>query len=349
MDFDSPGLSRKRNNLPLDGKEIMQNLQDSYGRKFSYLRLSVTDICNFHCTYCLPNGYEKKPNQPGFLNLYEIENLVSAFAEMGFTKVRLTGGEPTVRKDIIDIARIVSSTEGIKKVAITTNGYKLSQQVRDFKNAGITSLNVSIDSLNKENFKKITGHDKLDEILKGLDIAFALGFESIKINAVLMKDLNDHELQVFLNWIKDKPVSVRFIELMRTGKNIELFKKHYTSGTVLQQQLLELGWSQKTRAKDDGPAQEFTHPNYVGKIGVIAPYSKDFCSTCNRLRVSAIGALRLCLFGDGDYSIRDLIQSPDQKEELILKLKKILGLKEESHYLHEGKFGNTWNLSSIGG
>lgn len=327
----------------------MQNLQDSFGRKFTYLRLSVTDVCNFHCTYCLPNGYEKKKNQPGFLNLNEIRNLVSAFAEMGFTKIRLTGGEPTVRKDIIDIARAVSSTAGIKKVAITTNGYKLSQQVRDFKDAGITSLNVSIDSLDRDNFKKITGHDKLDEILKGLNMAFDLGFESIKINAVLMKDLNDNELPKFLNWVKDKPVSVRFIELMRTGKNIELFKKHYASGTLLQEQLVELGWDKKQRSQDDGPAQEYTHPDFMGKIGVIAPYSKDFCTTCNRLRISSVGALRLCLFGDGDYSIRDLIQHPEQKMELILKLKKILGLKEESHYLHEGKFGNTWNLSSIGG
>ena len=164
-----------------------------------------------------------------------------------------------------------------------------------------------------------------------------------------MKNLNDDSFQSFMDWAKTEPVVVRFIELMPTHDNKQLFKDHHISSKILRDDLLARGWSPKVRGEADGPAEEFTHPDYRGRMGLIAPYAKDFCANCNRLRVTSRGALRLCLFGEGNHSLRDLLQSPDQKEELQMRLVSLLQKKEISHYLPEGKYGNNFSFSSMGG
>lgn len=324
------------------------HLADNFGRRFPYLRLSVTDVCNFSCSYCLPDGY-KKTGCERFLNQDEIIRLVRAFAALGVWKIRLTGGEPTVRPDFIQIAQQISSIPGIEKLAFTTNGYKLPERAQSFYDAGLRAINVSIDSLNAAQFKTITGHDRLDEILYGLEACQNAGFESVKVNTVLLKGYNDNELDKFIDFVQDKPVSLRFIELMRTGDNQAYFKEHHLRGTRVSERLLAQGWRMKPRIEGAGPAQEFEHPESIGTIGLIAPYSKDFCKSCNRLRMSAKGALHLCLFGDGGYSLRHLLQSDDQHEELEEKIMALMNFKKSAHFLHDNNSGVRDHLASIGG
>lgn len=334
---------------PLPDLPSLPNLEDTYGRRFTYLRLSVTDACNFKCVYCLPQGYKKPKNVESDLTLTEIQNLVGAFAEMGVWKFRLTGGEPTLRRDLLEIAQVISETPGVRKIALSTNGYRLKSLAKNLKQAGVTALNISIDSLDRGKFSEITGVDKLDEILEGVDAALQEKFSSIKINAVLLDGWNNQEFDSFLNWIQNKPVTVRFIELMPTGQNQPVFKKHHAQSTRLQERLTQLGWTQKPREQADGPAVEFEHSDFTGNIGMIAPYSKDFCKTCNRLRITSRGALRMCLFAEGNTSVRHLLQERSQREELQNLLRSLLTKKESSHYLPEGRYGNNLTFSAIGG
>lgn len=323
-------------------------MEDRFGRRFPYLRLSVTDVCNFKCTYCLPEGY-KKAHEDTFLTVPEIRRMVTAFAEMGTWKIRLTGGEPTVRPDFCEIARAVSLTPGIRKVAFTTNGYKLPQRAQGFYDAGLRAINVSIDSLDPRRFHEITGHDRLDEVVDGVQAALDAGFESVKVNTVLLKGLNDDELDGFLDFVEGRPVSLRFIELMQTGDNLAYFRKHHIPATVVREKLLARGWRLLERDEGAGPAIEYAHPDYRGRIGIIAPYSKDFCKSCNRLRVSARGQLHLCLFGAGGHDLRPLMQDDHQIDELKEKIMNLMQFKRSSHFLHEGNTGTRQHLASVGG
>ncbi|MGK7294552.1 MAG: GTP 3',8-cyclase MoaA [Candidatus Wenzhouxiangella sp. M2_3B_020] len=325
----------------------MSTLQDGFGRRFRYLRLSVTDVCNFRCEYCLPNGYQGTPT--GFMNVDEIRRLVAGFAEMGTTKVRLTGGEPMVRKDFMDIVEVVRGTPGIEKLAMTTNGYRLREAAADLKAAGVDAINISIDSLESGRFEEITGDRRFDKVLESVDACLDQGFDSIKINTVLLKGLNDHQLPDFFEYVRTRPVALRFIELMRTGDNQDYFEKRHVSGDVVREQLLREGWQRKERGPVDGPAVEYGHPDHLGRIGLIAPYAPGFCDTCNRLRVTARGGLRLCLFGHGSQNLRPFLQRDEDREQLkACVLTALLG-KKVSHFLHEGDYGDTPHLAYTGG
>ncbi|WP_375058079.1 GTP 3',8-cyclase MoaA [Zobellella sp. DQSA1] len=326
----------------------MFELQDAFARKFHYLRLSVTDVCNFRCQYCLPDGY-RPDGRKSFLTLDEIRRLTRVFAAMGTNKVRITGGEPSLRKDFTAIIETVAATPGIRKVAMTTNGYRMARQVADWRSAGLSAINVSVDSLDSRMFHQITGENRFQEVMAGIDAAFAAGFEQVKVNTVLMRGLNDGELGRFLGWIKDNPIQLRFIELMQTGDMDELFSRHHVRGALIKEQLLRSGWQQKVRAHNDGPAEVFWHPDYVGEIGLIMPYAKDFCASCNRLRVSSLGKLHLCLFGDYGVELRDLLAEDDQHAALQLRLREALADKKATHFLHQGQTGMTPHLASIGG
>ncbi len=327
----------------------MQNLRDSYGRRFSYLRLSIIDACNFSCTYCLPNSYKKIPGESPYLDTNEIHNLISCFAEMGTSKVRITGGEPTLRIDLLKIIESIRCIPGIRQIALSTNAFKLKELAPQLYISGVSSLNVSIDSLDPKIFYRITKSHQLQDILDGVELALQSGFKEVKINAVLMKDLNENSYYSFMDWAKTKPIVIRFIELMPTLENRDLFSKHHLKSNFLRSDLLSRGWQVKPRGEADGPAEEFIHPDFIGRMGFIAPYAKDFCGNCNRLRVTSRGDLKLCLFGEGNHSLRSLLQSSDQKEELQFRLISLLQKKEISHYLPEGKYGNNFSFSSMGG
>lgn len=323
-------------------------LQDLFGRSFPYLRLSITDACNFRCQYCLPNGYETQGKQQ-FLKVDEIVRLVRGFAGLGVWKVRLTGGEPTIRTDLPLIIEAIHSIPQITQIALTTNGYNLLQKAFSYYQAGVRYLNVSVDSLDSKKFYEITGHDKLSEILEGIYLAKEIGFQKIKINAVLMKGYNDQDIGQLVEWVRKKSFSLRFIELMQTGHTKEFFEKHHISGQIVEDFLLNNGWLSIPRAPAAGPAREYFHPDFQGTIGLITPYGKNFCESCNRLRVSAKGGLQLCLFGDGRHDLRPFLQQDNQLLALQQAIIGALNLKEESHHLQQGHTGITPHLASIGG
>ncbi|QKJ86458.1 Molybdenum cofactor biosynthesis protein MoaA [Paramixta manurensis] len=328
----------------------MPQFTDAFAREFYYLRLSVTDVCNFRCTYCLPNGYQPAATtNKSFLSLDEIRRVTRAFAASGTEKVRLTGGEPSLRRDFVEIIAAVRENPGIRQIAVTTNGYRLARDVARWRAAGLTALNISVDSLDPRQFHAITGQDKFDQVMRGIDAAFEAGFRQVKVNTVLMRNLNHHQLDTFLAWIRTRPIQLRFIELMETGDGSSLFQQHHISGDVIRAQLVQQGWQRQARARSDGPAQVYRHPDYQGEIGLIMPYEKDFCASCNRLRVSAIGNLHLCLFGENGIPLRDLLASDTQQPALQARIAASLGEKKQTHFLHQGNTGMTKNLSFIGG
>jgi cyclic pyranopterin phosphate synthase len=264
-------------------------------------------------------------------------------------KLRLTGGEPTLRKDLVDVIALAASVPEIDKIAMTTNGVLLRRHVRDWRAAGLTALNVSVDSLDRARFAAITGHDRLDDILAGVEDALTLGFDAVKLNAVLLRGLNDEQLPAWLEYLRERDISIRFIELMQTGDNRDYFERHHVRAEALQAQLEAAGWTARPRAADAGPAIEYAHPEYAGRIGVIAPYARDFCASCNRLRVTAKGDLRLCLFGEIGIPLRPLLQDDAQHELLCATISRQLGIKRDAHRLHQGQTGLVPHLASIGG
>lgn len=335
--------SRASDVLPL-----VPALSDAIGRRFEYLRLSLTDVCNFRCTYCLPDGYKKACNKPAELSVDELRRAVSGFAELGLWKVRLTGGEPTLRRDFEEVARAVAGIPGIRRVAMTTNGYRLAERARVWRDCGISAINISVDSLDPARFAQITGHDRLEEVLRGVEAARDAGFDSIKLNAVLMRGVNDDELAAMVDFVTTRDLSLRFIEVMRTNDNTAFFSQRHIAGQTVIDRLEADGWQRLPRQPGAGPAVELGHPEAKGRIGIIAPYSKDFCASCNRLRLSSDGKLHLCLFGDGGMDIRPLLQS-DDREALTDRIRKLVGTKAPAHRLHEGNSGATPHLASIGG
>jgi molybdenum cofactor biosynthesis protein A, bacterial len=322
-------------------------LMDNYQRRFQYLRLSITEQCNFQCQYCLPQGYQSNKDHK-FLSLSEINNIVATFTELGVHKIRLTGGEPTLRRDFTDILSMISSYPSIKELAITTNGSRLLKNITHWQQAGLTAINISIDSFSPHLFKLITGQDKLKEIIQCVEKSLEVGIKKVKINTVLMKNMNDN-LSDYLAWIKHRPVDLRFIELMETGESDEVFNRYHLAGNLIETQLLAQGWQLQPKVALSGPAKVYSHSDYQGKIGLIMPYSKDFCKSCNRLRVSSLGKLHYCLFGDEAVDLRDLLVSADQKEQLKARILASLMSKPEKHFLHDHKVGITPNLSYIGG
>ena len=327
----------------------MSPLADRYGRRFPYLRLSVIPACNFRCTYCLPQGYHANPNAPQPLTLDEITRLLRGFTVLGMHKLRITGGEPSVRHDLTSILRTAAAVPGVTKLAMTTNGSLLTRRLHEWMDAGLNAINVSVDSLDREKFARITGHNRLEDILLGIDMALDAHLPSVKLNAVLLRDVNDNELPAWLEYLHDRRVVVRFIELMQTGDNLHFFREHHVRATTLETQLLERGWQALARVADAGPAREYRHPDYAGRIGIIAPYSKDFCSGCNRLRVTATGDLRLCLFGDFGIPLRSFLQADDQIDDLVRAIGGQIDRKEQGHFLHDGRTGITPHLASTGG
>lgn len=323
-------------------------LTDSFGRRFQYLRLSITEKCNFRCTYCLPKGYQCR-GATDFLSSEEIKNLAQAFVQLGTKKIRLSGGEPTLRSDILSVIADLKNLPQLDTVALTTNGFRLPQLLPDLKLAGLDAINISLDSLNSNTFEFLTGSKLGATVLNSIDLALKYNFQKIKINSVLLKNINDVEFESFIQWVQDRPIAVRFIELMQTSDNLSFFKQHHVSIEKFRFQLESMGWNKVSRLATSGPADEYQHPKYQGRIGFISPYSKDFCAGCNRLRVSAVGGLRLCLFGQGDFNLRPWLQAQQQNQELKRIICNSLQIKNKGHRLNENNCGDVASLSTIGG
>lgn len=326
------------------------NLVDNFHRQLSYLRLSITDFCNFRCDYCLPNGYTanagKRPDNE--LSVSEIDILIQAFAKLGTTKVRLTGGEPSIRQDLSRIIELAKQTQGIQTVAVSSNGYRLAKHLSDWQTAGLNQLNISIDSFDPTIFKQITGFDILPTLLKDIDTLLATTDIKLKLNGILMADTAFDNLQSVLSFVKNRPVTYRFIEFMQTSDNKALFFAQHSSGQRIKDFLLQNGWQSQRRASDAGPAIEYRHADYVGGIGLIEPYAPQFCDSCNRLRVSSQGKVHLCLFDNGSYDVRAFLANGDV-EGLVHALQSLMPIKPEHHLLKQNDSGIMANLSMIGG
>lgn len=326
------------------------NLVDNFHRQLSYLRLSITDFCNFRCDYCLPDGYTanagKRPDNE--LSVSEIDVLIQAFAKLGTTKVRLTGGEPSIRQDLPRIIELAKQTEGIQTVAVSSNGYRLAKHLSDWQTAGLNQLNISIDSFDPTVFKQITGFDILPTLLQDMDTLLATTDIKLKLNGILMADTAFDNLQSVLSFVKNRPVTYRFIEFMQTSDNKALFFAQHSSAQRIKDFLLQNGWQSQRRASDAGPAIEYRHADYVGGIGLIEPYAPQFCDSCNRLRVSSQGKVHLCLFDNGSYDVRAFLANGDV-DGLVHALQSLMPIKPEHHLLKQNDSGIMANLSMIGG
>lgn len=325
-------------------------MRDGSGRRLSYLRLSVTDACNFRCAYCLPGGWRRAAGEDPPLSVAEIRRLVVALAALGVAKVRLTGGEPTLRPDLVEIAAAVAATPGVARVALTTNGHDLERSAAGLRRAGVSALNLSVDSLDRARFAAVTGRDALPAVLRGVDAALAAGFERVKVNAVLLRSVNDGELDAFVEWTREKPIAVRFIELMPCGADPAWYARHHLAAARVEEALAARGWTPRAREAHDGPARELVHPGHAGSVGVVAPHGRDFCASCNRLRVTSRGALRSCLFGEReDLPLRALLQDDGQRDALVRAVALAVRAKPPAHRLAEGERGRTRGLAAVGG
>ncbi len=314
---------------------------DRYGRDINYLRVSVTKRCNLNCSYCGTKN-EKSPE----LTPLQIEKIVRAFASCGITKVRLTGGEPLIRKDIIEIAERIADIDSIKKIAVTTNGIFLKNYAAELKKAGVTAVNISLDTTDKEQFRAITGYDGLHKVFEGIDECERVGLSPIRLNAVLTKGKNENQAESLISIAKDRKIDVRFIELMpfsSDGEKDELVVK----GEEILRSFPQLKpfIKEGTTEFEKSVAKYYTAENYKGRVGFITPVSNRFCSECNRIRLLSDGKIKPCLGNNAVYDVMDYI---DNEERLREEIEKIIMSKPREHSFSCG-YGNHHGLNLIGG
>ena len=275
---------------------------DALGRNITYLRISVTDKCNLRCRYCMPEEGVCKRNHDDMLTEDEIIRAVEVAAELGITKVRITGGEPLVKKNILSICRRTAAVAGIREVCLTTNGVLLPQLAKELREAGVTRLNLSLDTLDPEKYAYITRMGQMENFRKGLDAAFEAAFEKIKLNSVLIGGFNDSEIEALAGLTMEYPMDVRFIELMPMYDSGDFGEDAYLPYSKVLEKLPQA----VAVAQDGGVAKLYRLPGAKGNIGLISPVSAHFCGSCNRLRLTADGKLKPCLHAPEEYSIKGL-------------------------------------------
>ena len=320
-------------------------------RIINYLRLSVTDRCNLRCMYCMPDeGVDFVPHNQ-ILSYEEMLHLVALSVKAGIRKVRLTGGEPLVRKGFIPFLEKLSAIENLKEISLTTNGVLLKEFALDIKRCGICRINVSLDSLNPQRFVRITGRDYFHRVLEGIEEADRLGFAPIKINVVAMRGINDDEILDFGRLTLTRPYHIRFIEFMPIGKNNGWTSDRFISGDEILNTLRGLGELKALEHNSlDGPAQRYRLQGAKGEIGVISPISNHFCDQCNRLRLTAEGHLRGCLFSDKEIDIKTPLRQGRGDEDLLELVRLAIDKKPKDHGLVQGDPRKcVRHMSSIGG
>ncbi len=316
-------------------------MTDQYGRRITYLRLSVTDRCNLRCRYCMPADGICKKSHHDMLTEEEMILAVEAAASLGVKKVRITGGEPLVKRNILSICRRTGAVQGIEEVCLTTNGTLLPQFARELKEAGVSRLNLSLDTLDPEKYAHITRIGLLDDFFKGLDAALAAGFEKIKINAVLLGGFNDDEIPALADLTRQYPVDVRFIELMPMYDGGDFG----TEAFLPNSRVLEL-LPEAKEAAQEGVAKLYELPGASGRIGLISPVSAHFCGTCDRLRLTADGKLKPCLHSRQEYPLKglDFAGMKAQMERAIWNKPAWHGELDADHPSRAGR-----NMNEIGG
>ncbi len=332
-------------------KTSRPHLVDAHNRHLNYLRISVTDRCNLSCVYCKSERCVPKLKHDDILSYEEILRLVKIVIPLGITKVRLTGGEPLVRKGVCDFLSRLTALEGLRDISLTTNGIFLKEKLERIKAAGIRRLNISLDTLDRDKYRKITGFDGFQDVWEGLDMAREMGFEPIKVNAVVMRGINDDEILDFARLTFKYPYHVRFIEYMPIGVTESDPFYRFVPTSSIQAQLN--GFQELfpvPKDQHDGPSQRFRFRNTPGEIGFISPMSHHFCRTCNRLRLTASGRLRPCLLSNGEIDIRAPLRKGASDRELAAVFLKAALSKEAEHQLTADRpLGSAAQMSSIGG
>jgi len=326
-------------------------LLDPFRRKINYLRISITDRCNLRCRYCMPEyGIPLIPHEE-ILTYEEILRIVRVFATEGISKIRLTGGEPLVRKGIVDFVFHLSQIEEIKDLSLTTNGILLKEFARDLKKAGLKRINISLDSLRKERFCQITRKDDYDRVWAGIEEALSVGLSPIKINMVAIQGLNDDEIESFARLTLHLPLVVRYIEYMPSANGEEWKESELLTIPGIKARLENVGKLIPIPSDQwDGPAKRFQIEGALGEIGLIGGVTSHFCHDCNRLRLTSDGKIRTCLFSDEEIDVKELLRNggadQDLKEQLLIALRK----KPEGHPIHTPQFKKCQRgMSAIGG
>ncbi len=334
-------------------------MKDSHGRTIDYLRISLTDRCNFRCIYCMPEDGVCQIDHNDILRIEEIEELVRIASGLGIRSVRLTGGEPLVRKGVVDLVDSITKMDGIENVSITTNGVLLPSMAQDLKDAGLNRVNISLDTLDADQFRYVTRVGNLQDTLDGIESALAAGFNPVKVNAVTVRSL-DQDFLEFAKLSIARPLHVRFIEFMPVGDSestgidgLGWGKQDVIPSAELLETInaraIEAGMEPLKPAVENplgwGPARYYEFPNALGTVGFISPLSRHFCSECNRLRVTADGKIRPCLFSDDEFDIKSALRTGSD-EAVKDVLMEALGAKPDEHH---DKVGTERGMSAIGG
>ena len=325
-------------------------LYDRFNRNINYLRISITDRCNLRCTYCNPHNLDPKLTHNGILSYEELLRLVRVAVRLGISKIRVTGGEPLVRRGVYHFLKEIVAIEGIKDVSLTTNGVLLKKNIGKIKRAGIKRINVSLDSLDRRNFAKITRRDLFMQVWEGIESARSEGFDPIKLNIVAIRGQNDHEFQDIARLSFDYPFHIRFIEYMPMG-DATLNKSRQILTPEIKQRLQKIGnLIPVPHLTNDGPARRYRFEGAIGEIGFISAISNHFCHECNRLRLTASGALRACLLSDRQTDIKGPLRSGCSDLELARIFMHAIHLKPTGHKILENQ-GRPLNgkMFAIGG
>ena len=324
-------------------------LLDSFHRKISYLRLSVTDRCNLRCRYCMPQDGVQKLGHDDILSYEEFLRIVRAAAGMGMTKVRLTGGEPLVRKGILDFIRQLASIDGVMDLRLTTNGVLLPDMAEDLIESGVKRVNISLDSLDEKNFEFITGRNAMKKVWRGVEKAIEIGFDRVKLNCVAIKGVNDHEIPDFAKLSREMPLEVRFIEFMPIKSGKFWNDERFMSAEEVKAGVETIGELKAVpRNLQDGPARVFRFDDAPGTVGFISPVTDHFCATCNRLRLTADGKIRVCLLSNIEIDVKQALRDGAGQEELSEIIKKAVASKPKAHPI-KLKEDSTRSMNLIGG
>ncbi len=323
-------------------------LQDSCGRKISYLRLSITDRCNLRCHYCVPSEGIDKLQHSDILSFEELEYLARTVVGLGIEKIRITGGEPLVRSGVVDFLARLGQIPGLRHLVLTTNGVLLADLAAGLAAAGVRSLNVSLDSLKPEIFAGITRHHDLHRVVAGIDAALAAGMQ-VKLNMVPMRGINDNEILAMVRFACERRISLRFIEYMPVYRPADWQKMVIPGDEILNLLNEHFELQTQPRLPLAGPAKNFKIAGQETTLGIIAPVFDHICSDCNRIRVTAAGHARGCLFSDQETDLRPLLQEGRQ-EELIAAFRQVIGSKPEGHRLQQSEQGySNFSMAAVGG
>lgn len=315
-----------------------QQLSDTFNRAITYIRISVTDRCNLRCVYCMPAEGMPWLAREHILTYEEIAHIIRAAAELGVRRVRITGGEPLIRRDLPRLVAMLRAIPGIEDLALSTNGLLLAEQADALKAAGLTRVNVSLDTLRPERFRDIARRDGLDKVLAGLEAAERCGFHPIKVNCVVMRGKNDDELADLARLTLERPYHVRFIEIMPLEGSVEDQTSWYMPADEMLDRVRRIADLEPTEGPTgNGPARYFRFPNGKGTVGVISPLSHNYCDRCNRVRLTADGQLRLCLFGDNQIDLRTPLRSGATIADLQRLFRRAMRIKPERHHLQPGQ------------